>query len=127
MNEEKKKGLVFLGILAVIIYFLTRPKVQARYTQGVGTMTPVQLAGNYKEMMSNALRIYINPTDENDPTTGTPWAIDLAHYTKNYEAVKKLYNQYYGRDLSTDLIAWFEPIELSQFVAALQENNQVMS
>lgn len=128
MNEEQKKGLGLFGMFGAVIYFLTRPRQVARYTQGVGTMTAVQLAENYRELISSPLRVFINPVNEAEPDTGTPWAVDLAKYTKNYEAVRKEYMKYYGGDLSQDLIAWFRPAELSEFVAALWDSNkQAMS
>ncbi|GGB98494.1 hypothetical protein [Dyadobacter sediminis] len=128
MNEEQKKGLGLFGMFGAVIYFLTRPRQVARYSQGVGTMTAVQLAESYRELISSPLRVFINPVSEAEPDTGTPWAVDLAKYTKNYEAVKKEYLKYYGGDLSQDLIAWFRPAELSEYVAALWDSNkQAMS
>lgn len=128
MTDDQKKQLGLLGLFGAAIVLLTRPKQAVRYSQGVGTMTTVQLAENFKELISSPVRIFINPTDESQPDTGTPWAVDLARYVKNYEAVKNDYQRFYGGNLSNDLIAWFSGPELSEFVAALwATNNQVMS
>jgi hypothetical protein len=127
MTEERKKDLIIFAVLGAVIWIFSRPKTSVRYRQEVGTMTALQLAENFKELISSPLRVYINPSDEGQPDTGTPWAVDLAAYVKNYAAVKEEYKKYYGGDLSTDLIAWFRPAELSEFVAALWKNEQVMS
>lgn len=127
LTDEAKKQLAVFGLFGVAFYALTRPKAVARYRQGTGTMTNVQLAQSYRELVDNPLRVFINPTDETDPQTGTPWAEDLATFTKNYAAVKTEYQKAYGRDMSQDLIAWFIGTELSDYVAALWKNGQVMS
>ena len=127
LTEEGKKKLAVFGLCGIAVYALTRPKAVARYRQQTGTMTNVQLAQAYRELVDSPLRVYINPTDENDPQTGTPWAEDLAAFTKNYAAVKAEYLRAYGRDMSQDLIAWFIGSELSDYVAALWKNGQVMS
>lgn len=108
-------------------YLLTRPKKAVRYRQGTGTMTTVQLAAAYRELVDNPLRVFINPTDESDPETGTPWAEDLAAFTKNYAAVKAEYKRAYNSDMSQDLIRWFIGNELPDYVEALWKNGQVMS
>lgn len=127
MTEEAKKQLALLGIFGGVIYVLTRPKVAVRYRQQTGTMTTVQLAQAYRELVDSPLRVYINPSDENNPETGTPWAEDLAQFTKNYAAVKSEYQRAYGRDMTQDLIGWFIGTELSDYVAALWKVGQVMS
>jgi hypothetical protein len=125
MDDKQKRILVLLGIGAGVILIATsKPRKVVKYVQNVGTMTAIQLAQGYRELVSSPLRVYINATDESNPETGTPWAVDLAGYTKNYEAVKAEYLKYYGRDLSEDLIAWFYPAELSQYVAALWKAHQ---
>lgn len=128
MIESQK--LILVPILGVCAYLLLKPKkkVNVKYAQVAGTMTSIQLAENYKELVSSSVRMFINPTDENDPETGTAWAEYLAEFTKDFEAVKKVYQQYYSKDLSADLISWFSGIELSKYVALLYEKNkQVMS
>jgi hypothetical protein len=128
MTEDQKQQLAILGLIGTVVYVVSRPKAVARYRQGTGTMTNVQLAEAYREIVDKPLRIYINPTDESDPETGTPWAVDLAAFTKNYAAVKAEYLKYYGSDMSQDLLKWFTPIELSQYVAALwDKQKQAMS
>jgi len=127
LTDEGKKQLGLFALFGVAVYALTRPKTAVRYRQGTGTMTNVQLAQAYRELVDNPLRVFINPTDENDPQTGTPWAEDLASFTKNYAAVKAEYQRAYGRDMSQDLIAWFIGTELPDYVAALWKNGQVMS
>ena len=127
MTDEQKKQLAIFGLFGAGVFLLTRPKKEIRYKQGSGTMTSVQLAQSFNELVSSPIRVFINPTDENDPETGTPWAVDLAAYVKNYPAVKSEYLKYYGKDLSAELIAWFSGPELSDFVAALWKNQQVMS
>jgi hypothetical protein len=127
MTEERKKDIIIFAVLGAVIWLFSRPKTSVRYRQEVGTMTALQLAENFKEMISSPLRVYVNPVNADEPDTGTPWAVDLASFVKNYDAVKAEYNKFYGGDLSTDLIAWFRPAELSEFVAALWKNQQVMS
>lgn len=124
--NDRKKDIIIVAVVAFIIWLFTRPKTAVRYSQGVGTMTNVQLAENYKELVDSPLRVYINPTDETQPDTGTPWAVDLAGYTKNYLAVKAEYLKYYGGDLTKDLLEWFRPAELSEYVAALWVNKQAL-
>lgn len=127
LTDESKKKLAVFGLFGFAFYALSRPKSVARYRQDTGTMTNIQLAQAYRELVDNPLRVYINPVDESDPQTGTPWAEDLAAFTKNYAAVKTEYKRAYDRDMSQDLIAWFYPAELSDYVAALWKNGQVMS
>lgn len=125
MDNEQKRVLALLGLGAGVVLIATRkPRKVVKYVQNVGTMTAIQLAQAYRELVSSPLRVFINATDESDPETGTPWAVDLAGYTKNYEAVKAEYLKYYGRDLSEDLIAWFYPAELSKYVEALWSAHQ---
>lgn len=125
MTDKQKRALALFGLGAGAILIATsKPRKVIKYVQHVGTMTAIQLAQAYRELVSSPLRVFINPTDESNPETGTPWAVDLAQYTKSYEAVKAEYLKYYGRDLSEDLIAWFYPAELSQYVAALWEAHQ---
>jgi hypothetical protein len=126
MTDDQKKQLALFGIFGAVVYAVSRPKVVARYRQGRGTMTTIQLVEAYRELVSDPVRVFINPTDENEPDTGTPWAVDLASFTKNYATVKAEYARYYERDLSADLLAWFSPIELSQYVAALWEKNKTV-
>lgn len=128
MTNENKKQLALFGLFGGAVLLLNKPKTAVRYTQGSGTLTNVQLAQLYKELVGDVLRVFINPTDENDPQTGTPWAVDLAGYTKNYAAVKAEYQKYYGGDMTQDLIKWFTPAELSEYVAALwDKQKQAMS
>jgi len=128
MTDEQKKGLGLFGLFGATVYLLTRPRQVARYIQAAGTMTALQLSENYRELVSSPVRVFLNPKDESRPDTGTPWAVDLARHTKNYDAVKNEYLKYYARDLSEDLIGWFHPAELSEYVAALWDSNkQVMS
>lgn len=127
LTDESKRQLGLFALFGIAAYALTRPKAAVRYRQGTGTMTNVQLAQAYREIVDSPLRVYINPTDESDPQTGTPWAEDLAAFTKNYAGVKAEYQKAYGRDMSQDLIAWFIGTELSDYVAALWKNGQVMS
>ena len=127
LTDESKKQLALIGVFGVVIYALTRPKAVVRYRQDTGTMTTVQLAQSYRELVDSPLRVYINATDPNNPETGTPWAVDLAQFTKNYAAVKAEYLRAYGRDMSQDLINWFIGTELPDYVAALWKVGQVMS
>lgn len=128
MTEQTGKQLAAITALCILGYLTMRPQKSVRYTKGSGTMTATELAENYKELVSSPIRMFVNPTNETEPETGTPWAVDLAHYTTNYEAVKSQYLKYYAADLSEDLIAWFRPPELSEYVDALWTiNKQVMS
>ncbi|WP_353720175.1 hypothetical protein [Dyadobacter sp. 676] len=129
MDDKQKRALALLGLgVGAVLIATSRPRKVSKYVQQAGTMTAIQLAQAYRELVSSPLRVFINPTDESNPETGMPWAVDLAHYTKSYEAVKAEYLKYYGRDLSEDLIAWFYPAELSQYVDALwKAHQQVMS
>lgn len=129
MDDKRKRVLAIFGVsLGIMLVVASKPSKISKYVQQPGTMTAVQLSQSYRELVSSPLRVFINPTDEKNPETGTPWAVDLAGYTKNYEAVKAEYLKYYGRDLSEDLIAWFYPAELSQYVDALwKAYAQVMS
>lgn len=157
MKPRKKKDLTWYWIAGIIaaIYFLTRkqtrlasnkytvvntvdangntvPKVvlinggnSANGTASQNVMTPAVLAVQYFSLMANSVRSYIS-----DPDAGIvdlPWQLDLAKYTKDYPAVKERYLFYYDRNLTTDLLEWFTPEELSDFVAALYKNNQVLT
>jgi len=125
MDDKQKRAAVLLGLgMGVVLIAASRPRKVSKYVQQPGTMTAIQLAQAYRELVSSPVRVFINPTDESNPETGTPWAVDLAGYTKNYEAVKTEYLKYYGRDLSEDLIGWFYPAELSQYVDALWKAHQ---
>lgn len=128
-KKQKEKQMWIFGIIAVlVIYLLTRKKTTTRvatirYT-ATGSITNEELAGMYKDLMKDTSRAYV--TDESLGIIDLPWQLDLASLTKDYGAVKKIYEKYYGGNLTMDLIAWMNPIELSQFVAALLKNNQVL-
>lgn len=131
MAARKKKDNVWLWVIAgaILLYFLTRPKTQyrpasIRYST-TGTLTPKMLAEMYDSLMQDTTRTFI--TDEALGIKDKPWQLDLAASTKNYEAVKAEYRKYFGKNLTDDLIAWLTGPELSDFVAALLENNQVLT
>lgn len=65
----------------------------------------------------------------NYEVNGVAWHIDMARITNDYAAVMAAYQRAYGRNLSTDLLAYFNAkgyIHLSDYVAELWKNGQVM-
>ncbi|TDE15294.1 hypothetical protein [Dyadobacter psychrotolerans] len=117
MTKAQNKKYWIIGIIAAVFLYL--------YVQSKGglrrlTMTNQQLAGMYRSLIADGVRTYIT----NDEGIEIPWQIDLASFTGDYEGVKAEYLKQFNRNLTTDLIDWFSPAELSEYVAALYKNNQ---
>lgn len=153
-KRKQNQNWIFIAIAALIIYLLTRKQsrlTSSRYdvvntvdangnivpqiilvngtsttgTSVKNTLTPAVLAVQYHSLIEDTTRSFV--TDTSLGIIDLPWQLDLASYTKDYEAVKSKYLGYYGRNLTNDLIRWFQPEELSDFVAALYKNGQVLT
>ena len=117
MTKKEKQKYWLIGIIAAVLLYLY---VQSKGGLARLTMTNQQLAGMYRSLIFDGVRTFI----VNEEGIEVPWQIDLASFTSDYEGVKAEYLKQFGRDLTFDLIDWFSPAELSEYVAALYKNNQ---
>jgi len=90
-------------------------------------LSSAQIASMYKEMIDAGTNITYTVVRDGQEIY---WHIDLARATTNYEAVMAAYSRAYGRNLSNDLLQYFNSlghIHLSEYVAELwNKNGQVM-
>lgn len=81
-----------------------------------------QIAEMYRSLVTSEPHV-------NYYTNGVLWHLDLATVTKDYAGVQAAYFRAYGRNLTPDLLEYFEQkgaIHLSDYVAELFKNGQVM-
>lgn len=120
MARRKKNNLVWVWVVGGIL--LLRNVARGGVLRSL-FLSPSQLAEMYSSLVTSSPGI-------NYTVNGKPWHVDLASVTRDYAAVKSAYATAYGKDLTTDLLSYFDAkgyIALSEYVAALWENQQVMS
>jgi hypothetical protein len=117
--KKKNNTIWIVAIIALVIFLLARSKGGLKGA----FLSNKQIATMYRELVSSPSRI----TEEIDGKN-VPWQNVLAGYTKDYPGVKAAYLELYNRNLTTDLLDWFYPYELSEYVAELLKNDgQVMT
>lgn len=123
MAKRKKNNSLFWLVLGGLL--ILREVVKAGSLRNL-LITNTQLAEMYREMIAAGTATTYTVTRGNETLY---WHIDLARSTTNYEGVMKEYSRLYGRKLSNDLLEYFGDlgyIHLSEYVAELQKNGQVM-
>ena len=119
MRKKQKEQYWLFGLIAAVLLFLY---IQSKGGLRKAMITNRQIAEMYRELISSKIPMTIEVDGKN-----IPWQLDIASMTNDYIGVKAEYLNLYNRNMTDDLLQWFSPAELSEYVAELWKNGQVMT